>query len=116
MQLTSQSSLVFVSLFLPTLQYPTLLAPVRFSPMEHKQSTPIINVLSADITCSALLDVINGSISYPSGTTAPYDFGTTATYQCNIGHVLTSGDRVRTCTGDGSSRWSGNAPRCPRML
>ena len=87
--------------------------------MEHKQFTPIIIVLSAGITCSALINVINGSISYPSGTTAPYDYGTTATFQCNIGHVLISRDRVRTCTGDGStpsSLWDGAAPQCPRML
>ena len=87
--------------------------------MEHKQFTPIISVLSAGITCSALPDIINGTINYPSGTTAPYDYGTTATYQCNHGHVLTSGDRVTTCTGYGSTPsglWDGAAPQCPRML
>ena len=87
--------------------------------MEHKQFTPIIIVLSAGITCSALINVINGTINYPSGTTAPYDYETTATYQCNNGHVFTSGDSVRTCTGDGSTpsgQWDGAAPRCPRML
>ncbi len=60
MQLTYHSHhlIVLISLFVPTLQYLTLLALVHFSPMEHKQSTPIINVLSAGITCSALLNVI----------------------------------------------------------
>ena len=120
-QLTYHSHhlIVLISLFVPTLQYPTLLAPVHFPPMEHKQFTPIINVLSAGITCPALLDVINGTINYLRGTTAPYDFGTTATYQCNHGHVLTSRDSVRTCTGDGTStvgEWSGIAPQCLRMF
>ncbi|XP_064386676.1 sushi, von Willebrand factor type A, EGF and pentraxin domain-containing protein 1-like [Halichondria panicea] len=69
------------------------------------------------IMCAALPNVTNWTIDYSSGTTAPYDYGTTATYQCNYGHMLTSGgDRVRTCTGDGSSRsgrWNGTAPQCP---
>ncbi len=79
----------------------------------------LIPVLSIGITCSALPSITNGTINYPSGTTAPYDYETTATYQCNNGHVLTSGDIVRTCTGDGSSpsgQWSGTAPGCPRMF
>ena len=77
-------------------------------------------VLSTGIMCAALPNVTNWTIDYSSGTTAPYDYGTTATYQCNYGHMLTSGgDRVRTCTGDGSSRsgrWNGTAPQCPRMF
>ncbi len=71
------------------------------------------------ITCSALLDVTNGTIDYPSGTTTTYDYRITATYQCNDGHVLTTGDSVRTCSGDGSTpsgQWDGTAPGCPRML
>ena len=123
MQLTYHSHhlIVLISLFVPTLQYLTLLALVHFSPMEHKQSTPIIIVLSAGITCSALPDIMNGTINYLRGTTAPYDFGTTTTYQCNYGHVLTSGDSERTCTGDGSTPsgsglWDGAAPQCPCML
>ena len=61
---------------------------------------------------------MNGTISFPSGTTAPYDYETTATYQCNRGHVLTNGNRVRTSSGDGSSptgQWDSTAPQCPRM-
>ncbi len=58
-------------------------------------------------------------IGYSSpSTTEVFNYGTTATYQCNHGHMLTSGDSERTCTGDGSprGRWDGTAPQCPRML
>ncbi|XP_064386053.1 sushi, von Willebrand factor type A, EGF and pentraxin domain-containing protein 1-like [Halichondria panicea] len=69
------------------------------------------------ITCSALPDVMNGTINYSSGgTTAPYDYETTATYHCNLGHVLTTRDSEKTCTGDGrspSGQWDGAAPQCP---
>ena len=44
-----------------------------------------------------------------------YDYGTTATYQCDSRYELTGGDTVRTCTGDGSSpvgQWIGTAPNC----
>ena len=66
-------------------------------------------------SCSALLAVENGKVTYPSGTTEPYDYGTIATYQCDSGYELTGGDTVRTCTGDGSStmgQWNGAAPVC----
>ena len=75
--------------------------------------------MSAGITCSALINVMNGTINYLSGTTAPYDYGTTATYQCNYGHMLTTGDSERTCTGDSSTpsgQWDGAAPQCPRTF
>ena len=62
---------------------------------------------------------MNGTINYSSGgTTAPYDYETTATYHCNLGHVLTTRDSEKTCTGDGrspSGQWDGAAPQCPRM-
>ena len=75
--------------------------------------------MSTGITCSALPNVTNGTIDYSSGTTAPYNYGTTATYQCNHGHTLTTGDRVGTCTSNGSTpdgHWDGTAPQCPRMF
>ncbi len=59
----------------------------------------------------------NGMIVY--STTPPFNFGTTATYQCNDGYSLASGDRVRTCTGDGTStvgQWSGTAPVCSGIV
>ncbi len=75
--------------------------------------------MHAGITCTALPDFINGTIDYSSGTAALYVYGITATYQCNHGHRLASGDSVRTCTGDGSTpsgQWNGAAPQCPRMF
>ena len=54
-------------------------------------------------------------VTYSSDTTELYDYGTTATYQCDSGYELTGGDTVRTCTGDGSSpvdQWNGTAPAC----
>ena len=38
--------------------------------------------------------------------------GSTATYRCNDGFVLTNGDRIRECGANG--RWSGTAPSCVR--
>ena len=55
---------------------------------------------------------------FASDTSAPYDFGTTATYSCNSGYSLV-GDEVRTCGGDGSSTmgvWDLNEPSCEGML
>ena len=54
-------------------------------------------------------------IVYSSDTTESYDYGTTATYQCDSGYELTGGDTVRTCTGDGSSpvgQWNGTILVC----
>ena len=67
------------------------------------------------ITCSALPAVEHGMITYSSDITEPYDYGTTATYQCDSGYELTGGDTVRTCTGDGSSpvgQWKGTSSNC----
>ena len=78
-----------------------------------------------EITCSESAvrsDIAgNGMIVYSSGgTTPPFDYGTTATYQCNDGYSLASGDSVRTCsTGDGMSsvgQWSGTAPVCSGIV
>ena len=52
---------------------------------------------------------------YSSGTTAPHAIKTIATYQCDIGYILTGGDVMRTCVGDGSSptgSWNGSTPTC----
>ena len=68
------------------------------------------------IHCSPLDILPLGNITYSTGTTKnQYDYGTTATYQCDSGYELTGGDTVRTCTGDGSSpanQWNGTAPIC----
>jgi hypothetical protein len=56
---------------------------------------------SADVvTCDALTDPTNGSVSTSNGT---------ATYACNSGFELTS-SATRTCNMDGT--WSGTAPTC----
>ena len=72
------------------------------------------------ITCSESAIAGNGMIVYSSGsTTPPFNYGTTATYQCNDGYSLASGDSVRTCTGDGTStvdQWSGTAPVCSGIV
>ena len=74
--------------------------------------------LPAAIMCTDLADPTNGDIMFISDNTAPYEFATTATYQCDAGYGLNAGDEVRTCGGDGSSTtgvWSGNAPTCEGM-
>ncbi len=63
------------------------------------------------ITCSALAQIINGTISYESST---FGFGSSATHSCMDGFFL-SGSSTRRCEGDGSSTsgiWSGSAPIC----
>ena len=92
-----------------------------FAPLRHFYR--VVERLYSFITgimCSILPSSTNWTINYPSGTTAPYDYGTRATYQCNYGHRLASGDsEERTCTGDGSTpsgQWDGTAPQCPRRF
>ena len=71
----------------------------------------------AAIVCTNLTAPTNGRIVYSSDTTSPYDFGTEATYECDIGFGISQGDRMRTCGGFGSSTegmWSGDAASCQR--
>ena len=79
-----------------------------------------IILLFLGITCPAPPNVVNGTIVYSSlGTTEVFNYGTTATYQCNPGYNITSVDRVSTCTGNDSTpsgQWNSTAPQCPRML
>ncbi len=53
------------------------------------------------ITCSALTAIENGMIVYSSDTTPPYDYGTTAVYECDTGYEITSGDNSdkASCSG-----------------
>ncbi len=54
-------------------------------------------------------------VIYYSDTNSPYEYGSTATYQCDLGYEVTSGNSERTCTGDGSNsvgEWSGTAAVC----
>ncbi len=79
-----------------------------------------LHIIILEITCPALPIIVNGTIVYSFlGSTEGLKYGTIATYQCNSGYNITSGDRVRTCTGDGSTpsgQWSGTAPQCSRMF
>ena len=71
------------------------------------------------ITCDDLPDPPNGEISFTIDNTAPFDFGTNATYSCDSGFGLSGEDTVRTCDGDGSSpkgEWTGDAPTCDGQL
>lgn len=57
---------------------------------------------------------MNGEISFSSDDTAPFDFSTVAVYSCDAGFGL-SGDKQRTCAGDGDDpmgEWSGLPPSC----
>ncbi len=59
-------------------------------------------------------------ITSASDTTAPFDYQTTATYSCDSGLGLTSGDVVRSCVFSRTSSiggdWSGTAPTCEGMI
>ena len=67
------------------------------------------------ITCEDLLNPPNGDVNFSPDKTAPFDFGTNATYSCGTGFGLSEGNAMRTCDGDGSSpigEWDGTAPTC----
>ncbi|XP_064386052.1 sushi, von Willebrand factor type A, EGF and pentraxin domain-containing protein 1-like [Halichondria panicea] len=67
------------------------------------------------ITCSAVPSIENGMVVYSSDTTSPYDYGTTATCECNPGYELTSGNKKRVCTKSGMNSegiWNGTMPTC----
>ena len=81
--------------------------------LTYKSVLTLLSSLSA-VTCSSLGTFANGQIIYSTDTTAPYDYGTVATFTCNTEFSL-SGDSTRTCRGDGSSQigvWSGSSPVC----
>ena len=58
----------------------------------------------ADVDCGGL-DIINGYISYSTGTT----YNSVATYSCDTGYEL-QGGQTRTCQNNGT--WSGDMPSC----
>ena len=68
----------------------------------------------AVIECSDLNPPSNGYITYNPNATSPYDYMTTATYDCLEGFVLSGGDRTRECVRlrQGDEGWSGIAPTC----
>lgn len=60
----------------------------------------VINV----VDCGNLFDIGNGRVTL-SGTT----YGETATYLCERGYYITSGDATRICM---QGFWSGSEPTC----
>ena len=81
----------------------------------HLQVIDSIKMHATAIHCSPLniLPSGNGNITYSTVTVEDlYNYGTTATYQCDSGYELTGGDTVRTCTSNQDSQWNGTAPVC----
>lgn len=73
---------------------------------------------TAAITCPDIPDPLNGRIDFFIDDLCPFDYGTVATYSCDVGFGL-EGAAVRVCEGDGSSpngAWSGSAPSCSGKL
>ncbi len=68
----------------------------------------MLKISYAAITCSALSLIADGRISY-NQRGAPFPFGTSATYFCNVGFTL-KGDSNRECGRSGV--WSGSDPMC----
>ena len=68
----------------------------------------------AAVTCDALPNPTSGNIQYSTGTDAPFDYLTTATYCCVEGYGLSGVDTIRTCISspDGPGVWNGIAPTC----
>ena len=72
------------------------------------------------IECEPLDEIANGFITYTVDTTANFDLGTTATYDCNEGYFLdlSVGNRVRTCEDDNDmdalGMFNGQTPTCVR--
>lgn len=60
--------------------------------------------------CGTLSDPINGGITFtPESDTT---FNSQATYTCDDGFTIESGDENRFCTPEGI--WNGTAPTCQR--
>ncbi len=60
----------------------------------------------------------NGRINFALDSTAPFDNGTIATYDCDLGYQPEGGDRERVCVENGFSEigvWRGTAPVCAGM-
>lgn len=66
----------------------------------------------ARISCFELPAIANGVIRYSSSELL---FGVTASYTCNPGFGLSTGNSTRMCDGDGSTTngtWTGDTPVC----
>ncbi len=70
---------------------------------------------SPAVTCPALPTVSNGQITYSMDTSAPYEYGTVATYVCDTSYGVSGGEGVLFCGGDGSDTagsWGTSIPTC----
>ncbi len=67
-----------------------------------------------EIICSTLTAPTNGLVSYNPEMSAPFEFGTTATYICTTGFGLFGGNGTRECVVSslGGGGWSGTTPTC----
>ena len=74
--------------------------------------------ICAAVMCPVLSDPANGVITYSEVPDSSVGFMETATYSCNTGFGLSSGDTVRTCVGaaGSSGEWTGTAPTCQGEL
>ena len=77
---------------------------------------PLHAVIECDEELSAPLDAF---ITFSSVfTLPPFSYQANATYSCEVGFRLSSGNRVRTCIGstEGPGKWSGTAPTCEGIV
>ena len=66
------------------------------------------------MTCSDIADPANGQIVFSPDQTAPFTYGTLASFSCFTSYGL-DGETTRHCGGNGSSVngvWSGSNPTC----
>jgi len=71
----------------------------------HTVSCFLINYIAVD--CGTPSSSSNGQRHYTSTT-----FGSTVTYTCNTGYLMTAGSSSRMCQSNGV--WSGSHPNCTR--
>ena len=83
-----------------------------------KELDIIIVTINPAVMCPVLFVPENGVITYSEDSGSSQGFMETATYSCNTGFGLSSGDTVRTCVGaaGSSGEWTGTAPTCQGEL
>ena len=65
--------------------------------------------VSTEILCPLLSPPRNGTI-----VSCTRKVGSTCVFSCVNGHIISSGDKTRTCKPDG--QWSGTHPYCSGQL
>ena len=80
----------------------------------HGRKTDILFIVHHSLVviadCGPLANPHNGVVEFSSGTLQ----GSTATYTCDQGYNITSGDHSRTCQAN--EVWSGTEPICESMM